>query len=227
MRIPGIAKEKIAKPVDGVQVKVVGRLIQQEHVGVAEEGLGEEHPDLLAPLQLGHGSLVQGIGNVQTLQQDGGVAVRRVAVFLAHDAFELAEAHAIGSGQVGLGVEDLALFERPPQAPVAHDHGVGNPDVVEGVLVLGEDPELGGTGDLPALGRQVASQELHERGLARPVGAGQAVAASGGEGGGDVVKENLGAKAHGNPVDRDHDVSLYAPVYRLSSISAPELYFGV
>ncbi len=133
----GIAKEKIPKPVDGVQVKMVGRLIQQEHVGGAEEGLGQEHPDLLAPLQLGHGPLVQGIGNVQALQQDGGVAVSRVAVFLAHDTFELAQAHAVGFAHVGFGVEDLALFERLPQALVAHDHGVGHPDVVEGELVLG------------------------------------------------------------------------------------------
>ena len=113
MSVPVVAKEKIAEPVDGVQVKVVGRLVQQQRLGVAEEGLGEEHADLLAALQLGHRPLVQSIGNVETLQQDGGVAVGRVTVFFTHDAFELAQAHAVGFGQVGLDVEASRALRAP------------------------------------------------------------------------------------------------------------------
>ncbi len=60
--------------------------------GVAEEGLGEEHADLLAALELGHLALVELVGDVEALEQDGGVGLGLVAVLFADDAFELAEA---------------------------------------------------------------------------------------------------------------------------------------
>jgi hypothetical protein len=38
-------------------------------------------------------------GNVEAVEQDGGVGFGGVAVLVADDAFELAQAHAVGVGQ--------------------------------------------------------------------------------------------------------------------------------
>ena len=87
-----VAGEEVLEPVDGLEVEVVGGLVEEQGLGVAEEGLGEEHADLLAALELGHLALVELVGDVEALQQDGGVGLGLVAVFIADDAFELAKA---------------------------------------------------------------------------------------------------------------------------------------
>ena len=89
--------------------------------------------------------------NVEPLQQNRGVALGRVAVFVADDAFELAEAHAVRVGQRRLGVQPLAFFERLPEPVVAHDHGVDHANAIERELVLSQHAELAGTVDGAAL----------------------------------------------------------------------------
>ena len=138
-----VLDEELAQPVDRVEVQVVGRLVQQQRLRVAEQRLRQQHAHLLSALDLRHLARVQLVGDVEALQQDRGVAFGRVAVLLADDAFELAEAHAVGLGHLGLGVEELALFERAPQALVPHDDRVDHAELVEGELVLPQDAELG------------------------------------------------------------------------------------
>ena len=86
---------------------------------------------------------MQLVRNVEALEQDRGVGLGGVAVFLADDALQLAQPHAVLVGHVGLGVEELALLERAPQPRVAHDHRVDHAVGVEGELVLPQDAELG------------------------------------------------------------------------------------
>ena len=145
---------------------------------MAEQRLREQHADLLAALQLRHVALVQLVRNVETLQQNRGVALGRVAVFFADDALELAEAHAVGVGERGLGVQHLARLQRLPQPRVAHDHGVDHAECVERELILTQDAELVRPDDRALLRQRLAGQQLHERRLARAVRPGQAIAAA-------------------------------------------------
>ena len=193
-----VAGEEVFEPVDGVEIEVVGGLVEEQGLGVAEERLREEDADLLAALELGHLALVELVGDVEALEKDGGVGFGLVAVFVADDAFELAEADAVFVGHLGLGVDDLALFERGPEGLVAHDDGVDDAVGVEVVLVLPEDAELFGADDGALLGVELAGEDLHEGGFAGAVGAGEAVAAAGGEGDGDIFEEELRAVAHGD-----------------------------
>ena len=87
-----VAGEEVFEPVDGLEVEIVGGLVEEESFGVAEESLGEEDADLLAALELGHLALVEFVGDVEALEEDGGVGFGFVAVFVADDAFEFAEA---------------------------------------------------------------------------------------------------------------------------------------
>ena len=137
-----VADEEVLKPVDGFEIEIVGGLVEEQGLRVAEERLREQDADLLAALQLGHLALVELVGDVETLEQDGGVGFGFVAVFIADDAFELAEAGAVFVGHLGLVVDDLALFQGGPEGLVAHDDGVDDAVGVELVLVLLEDAEL-------------------------------------------------------------------------------------
>ncbi len=86
-----VAGEEVLEPVDGLEIEVVGGLVEEQGFGVAEEGLGEEDADFLAALELGHFAIVELVGDVEALEEDGGVGLGLVAVFVADDAFELAE----------------------------------------------------------------------------------------------------------------------------------------
>ena len=174
---------------DGLEIEIVGGLVEEEGLGVAEEGLGEQDADLLAALELGHLAFVELVGNVEALEEDGGVGLGLVAIFVADDAFELAETGAVGVGHLGLVVDDLALFHRGPEGLVAHDDRVDDTEGIELILVLLQDAELPGADDRALLGIDFAGQYLHERGLASTVRAREAVAAASRERHRDVLKE--------------------------------------
>ena len=120
-----------------------------------------------------------------------------VATFFADDAFEFTEAHAVGVGEfvVGLGVKGVAFLQRLPECGVAHDDGVDDAKFVEGELILAEDAEALGAGDRALGGLELAGEDLHQRGLAGAVGAGNRVAAARHEGGGRRPRTGSGDRS--------------------------------
>ena len=59
--------QKSLQPVDGIQIQVVGRLIQQQRLRVSEQRLRQQHADLLSALQFAHLARMYFVWNVQTL----------------------------------------------------------------------------------------------------------------------------------------------------------------
>ena len=141
----------VLQPVHGIEVKIVGRLVEQQRRRIAEKRLRQQHAHFLAALQLAHLALVQRGFHIQPVEKQRGIGFRRVAAFFADDSFELAQAHAVGIGElvVRLGVERVALLQRLPERLVAHDHGVDHAVFVEGELVLPQDAELLRARDVP------------------------------------------------------------------------------
>ena len=171
---------------------------------MAEESLGQQHADFLPALQLAHHALVQRLVNAEPVEQHGRVGFRGVAVIFADDAFKLAQAHAVGIGQlvVRLVVESFALLQRLPQRAVAHDYRVDHALIVEGKLVLGQNAQLLGPGDVALGGLDLAGQNFHQGRFARAIRPGNAIAAASKEGGGDVLEEDPRPIAHRNVVNR-------------------------
>ena len=145
------------------------------------------------------------IWDVEPLQQHGGVALRRVAVLLADDAFELAEAHAVLVRHVGASIERVSLGQRGPEPLIAHDDGVDHAILVEGVVILTQHAEFAGTDDRPALWVEVSRQQLHEGGLARAVRAGEPIATPRRKRRRDVLEQDLRAVTHGHTTDSNHE----------------------
>ena len=56
-----VVVEEVLEPVDGVEIEVVGGLVEEQGLGLAEEGLGEQDADLLAALDFAHLALVDGL----------------------------------------------------------------------------------------------------------------------------------------------------------------------
>ncbi len=64
----------------------------------AKKRLRQQHAHFLAALEFAHFAFVQRALDAQPVEQRGGIGFGGVAAFLADDAFEFAEAHAVRVG---------------------------------------------------------------------------------------------------------------------------------
>ena len=188
----------ILEPVNGIEVEVVGGLVEQQHLRMPEERLGEQDANFLSALQFAHFAFVQRFFEAEAIEKDRGVGFGGVAVFVADDSFEFAHAHAVFVGElvVRFRVQGFAFLQGFPQTAIAHDHGVDHAMFVEGELILAQDAEFFRPRDVALGGFELAGEDLHERGFAGAVGAGDGVAAAGEKGGGDVLEQYSGAEPH-------------------------------
>ena len=148
----------------GIEIEVVGGLVEQQRRWGAEERLGKQHADFLSTLQFAHFALVQRVFDAQACEQNGGIGFRRVAALFADDAFEFTQAHAILVGKlVGrLGIKHVALLEGLPERGIAHNHGVDHAKLVKSELILAEDANFLGARNTSFGGLYFARQDLHE-----------------------------------------------------------------
>src|SRR5207248_7695371 len=113
-----IGAEMLLQPVNGIEVEVIRGLVQQQHIGISEQCLGQQDSHFLAALQLAHLPIVKTLRNIQAVQQNRGIDFRGVPTFISDNAFEFTKAHAVLIRQsVGIfSVEDFALLQGFPQS---------------------------------------------------------------------------------------------------------------
>ncbi len=205
----------VLQPVDGIEVQVVGRLVEQQRRRDCRKALARAGRELSGRPAIRPSCVRAGIrSTLEAIEQHRGVGFRGVAAFFADDSFEFAEAHAIRVRElfVGLGVERVALLEGLPQRRVAHDDGVDDAKLVEGKLVLAQNAKLFWAADR-AFGRlQFAGENFHQRGFAGAIRAGDGVAAPREEGAGDVLEQDSGAEAHRDVVESDQALKSYRKI---------------
>jgi len=201
-----IVEDEILEPVDGLDVEVVGRLVEHDDVGLAEQRLREQHLDLQPRVSIAHEVIVELDRDAETLQQLRRIGFRFPAVHVGKLGLQLARAHAVLLGKVGLFVERILLLHHVIQMLVAHDDGVENGIGVILVLVLLQNghPRAGLDGYLAGRRLELAGQDLQKRRLARAVGADDTVAVARHELQIDLLEQHRPAKLHGKIGNRDH-----------------------
>ena len=189
----GVAGEVLLEPQHALGVEVVGGLVEQQQVGLAQQQLAQRDAADLATGQVGDRRVTRraaervhrlldlrvdlpGVDRVQVLLEDA---------HLLHELIGVVGRHLLG---------DLVV---PPQL----DHGLAEAvlDVLLDGLVrvelglLQEDPDRGlGVEECLAVGRLVqAGHDLEDRGLTGAVGADHADLRTGVEGHRDVVEDHL------------------------------------
>ena len=204
LELPQIALE----PLDRGDVEVVGGLVEQQHVGLGEERLGEQDAQPEAARELAHRPLVAGVLDAEAGEQSGGLWLRLVAAQLGDRELELGEALAgRGADRVLAGAEQARLLlERGPEPGATHQHDVEQAQLVEAELVLAEraDAQRGGAHDGAGVGAKLAGHEADQRRLAGAVRADEAVVAAGAELPAGALVEELPAEAHREVAERDH-----------------------
>ena len=139
--------EKLLQPGDGVQIQVVGGLVEEQDVGVSEQSLGQQHLDLVVSAEILHH------------RNNGGPAAtprpfKRVAAsdsasqpfMLANSASRSAARMPSSSEKVGLGVDGVLFLHDLHQAGVPHHDGIENDAVVVFEVVLLQGRRAAGRG---------------------------------------------------------------------------------
>ena len=194
------------QPANGVDVEVVGGLVQQQDIRVGEQGLGQQHPQLQARGDFAHGTEVQFRADAGAQQDLAGAALRGVAIHLGEVGLQLRDFHAVLVGHLRQAVDAVALLLYRPQLGVAHDHRVDHGILLEGELILAQlaDTLIGRDRHVAGAGRQAAIEDFHQGRLAATIGADEAVTVAVAELDGNVFEQGLGAKLHGDVCCADH-----------------------
>ena len=162
---------------------MVRRLVQKKDIRVAEKGLREEDPHLLAGLKLFHLEAVKFGREAEIGQKLSRVRLRAPTVHVRELALKLGHPHAVRVGKIRLRVDSVLFRHDVKKHFVPHDDGREDRELVKGELVLLKDRNAFAWRhhDIDGRGVDLARQDLKERGLARPIRADQSVTIAGGE----------------------------------------------
>jgi hypothetical protein len=201
-----LSVQHVLQPADAVDVEVVGRLVQQQDVRVAEERLREEHPQLPARRHPAHRAVVLLLGDAEAEEQLRRSRFGGVAAVLRVLRLQLRRFYVVVLRRALVRVDRVALLHRAPHLRVAHQHHVEDALGFIGELVLAEPAEalVRVDRDRARARLELAGEDLHERGFPAAVRADQAVAVAAAELDVDVGKEGLGPVLHGDAGGDDH-----------------------
>ena len=158
----GVAAQQVAHPADAGRVEPVGRLVEDQHVRVAEQGGADAEALAHAERVVAHPPVGLVVGEADQLEH-----LLDPALGQAHGALHQGEDLAAGAaGVLGRGVEE-------------------HPDLGAGVGQVDEPAAVDGGGARG--GRGEADHDPHGGGLAGAVGPEEAGDPAGGRGEGDVV----------------------------------------
>ncbi len=197
--------QQLLDPADGVDVQVVGGLVEEQHVRVAEQRLCQQYAQFPAGRHLTHQAVIQLCRNTDTPQEFAGAGLGGVAVEFGEPGFQFADPHPVFLAHLRQGIDEVPFLLDGPEFGMPHDHGIDHRIFLEGELVLTQLAKAypGIQGHVARSGGQIAAQDLHECGLTAAVGPDQPVAVAAAELGGDVLKQRLGAELHGDIGGRD------------------------
>ena len=204
-RRPLVALEELLQPADGDDVQVVRRLVEQQHVGVRGEHLGEQHAQLEAAGERRQRLAVDLARDAEPLEDLARPRLERVAVVAQDQVLELGIAVGVELG-LGVGQELLLLDHRLPDLVVAHHRHLEDRHVLVAEVVLLEHAELEALGHRhrPLARLLVTGEDLQEGGLARAVRPNQAITVAGVELDRGPGEQGLGSIALTEIGDGDH-----------------------
>ena len=102
--------QEILQPFDRMNIQMVGRLVQKQNIGIAEQCLCQKHLHLLSACQLLHLRIMEFIRNPQTVQQHFRIGFRSPAVQLRKFTLQLCRLNAVLVCEVLLHIKCVLLL---------------------------------------------------------------------------------------------------------------------
>ena len=116
--------QEFFQPGDGVQIQMVGRLIQKQNVRVAEQCLGKKNLDLFRAIQVLHNLIVIFRGNAKAVQKSSGIGFCLPSVHGGEFRLQLAGFYAIFIGEIFFGIDGFLFLHNLIKSGVSHHYSV-------------------------------------------------------------------------------------------------------
>ena len=164
--------EVVLQPLNGVEVEVVGRLIEQQVLRLSEEGFCQHDAHFLRIRQFRHLLLVQVLLDTEVLQQLCRIALSLPSVHLGELQLEVGGTVAVRLAHLRFGVKFFTLLHVLPERLVAHEDGIHYliPVIFEVVLLQYRQPFARPQFHGSLVGLQVAGDGPEQRRLSGTVG---------------------------------------------------------
>ena len=160
-----IARDMVLKPERAFEIEIVGRLVEQQQVGLGEQGGGERHPHAPAAGEFGARALLFGMRKAQARKDFGGARRRRMGADVGEPGLDFRDPVRI--------VRGLALRQeaasRSSSALSTISSRLSGPSGAS--CASRADARSRRTHDIAVLGRDLTHDGAEQRGLAGAVAA--------------------------------------------------------
>ena len=197
--------QELLQPADGEDVEVVGGLVEEQHVGLGGEHLGEQHAQLEAAGE-GREQVAVDLGrDAEPFEHLARPGFQGIAVVAEDQVLHLGVAVGV-EFRLGVGEQALLLDHRLPDVVVAHHGDFQDGHVLVAEVVLLEDAQLEALGhrDRPLAGDVVPGEDAQKGRFTRAVGPHEAIAVAGVELDRHPLEQGLGAEGLTKVGDGDH-----------------------
>jgi hypothetical protein len=191
---------------------VVGRLVEQQHVGPLEQQGGQHAAHLPAARELAEVAPLVAGGKAQAGQDGQRIVLGEEALVVIDTLVQLAgpgrqlEQRVVvlpAGGQLGLDRGQLVVEGGPARHRRQHEVAQAAPALDHQVLRQPADPHAAGAGDLAVVELLLAGDDLEQRGLAGAVGPDQADALAVADAQVDRVEDHAIGEEHGHAFEDD------------------------
>lgn len=129
-------RQVILKPRDRVKVKVVGRLVEQQIVRIAEKRLCKKHTHLFITAHIFHKHVMLVFLDAEPAEKSGGVTLGIPALKLCKFLFKLGCPYTVFIGKISLGIYGIFLLYYIPQYGMTLKHSVKHSALVKLKVIL-------------------------------------------------------------------------------------------
>ena len=191
-----IALEIVVEPDRALDVEVVGRLVEQQQVGLREQHRGQRHAHPPAAGEVGAGPALRGRIEAEPVQDRGGAGRRRMRADIDEPRLDLGAPKAVGPLRFRHQARTFDIG--------GEDDGMQRLGAGRRLLRHRADAHALGHRDRARIHRPLAEDRLEQGGLAGPVAADETDAGAIGDREARAVEDQALADAEGEVVDAEH-----------------------
>ena len=157
--------QELFQPSNGIDVQIVGGLVEQQYVRIREQRLCEQYPELPARGNLAHGSMVLTDRDTDALQEVTGARFCGISVHFREFDLKMGDKNALFVTHLRERVDAITLLRHGPKCFVTHHYHVQNAAFLVCELVLRKLPDPGVSFDsnVASTGLQLSGQYFHQR----------------------------------------------------------------
>ena len=176
-----VVRQVVFEPHDRIDVQVVRRLVEQQVIRFAEQGLRQQHAYFLFGIEVPHQLVMQVFLDSQSAEQVGCVAFGIPTVHFGEFFLEFPDLDTVFVREVRFCIQGVLFVHNCPQWLMAHQHCIQNGMFVKFEVVLFEDGKSFRRTETDRTARRgyVAAEDFEKGGLAGAVRTDDPVAVAG------------------------------------------------